>query len=115
MSLLGMEPAMLSEYVEILEKRTVEDEGAGRETQYVGIGVDAWEWVRIQPLSARERRAAQQMDSPAQYRVRMRARSDITCEHRIRWQSVELELTSGPINADERGEYIDFEAAEVRP
>lgn len=112
---LGMDPGMLTEEIEILEKVFADDGQGGRVSQW-NTAVNGGEWARIRPLSARERVSAQQAGAAPQYEITMRYREGMLSDARIRWtrKGVDLEFTSEPINLDERDDYIVFFAARVR-
>lgn len=113
---LGMDPGMLTEEIQVLEKAAAGDGQGGRVSQWNprpgGFG-----WARIRPLSSRERLMGHRSGAAPQYEVTMRHMEDVPLsESRIRWtrKQIDLELTSEPINLDERDEYVVFFAARAR-
>lgn len=116
MSMVGMDPGQLSELVTILEDTgSARDAGGGQGTpNFTALSSNSDEWVRIRRLSAWTRRQAEQLGSPVEVEITMRSRSDIDSRNRLTWGSSTLILVSGPVNLDERGEYITFQAREDR-
>lgn len=113
---LGMDPGMLTEEIEFLEKREAPDGQGGRASQWVPIH-EGFAWARIRRLSASKRTMAMQASAPTTYEVTCRFREGITAEHRLQWRSrnnVTLQVTSEPLNLDERSDYIVFSAVEAK-
>jgi SPP1 family predicted phage head-tail adaptor len=84
-----------------------------------GQPIQTWQevatvWARVEPLKGDERFAAQQIIATAAYRVHIRYRDDVTVLHSIRWNDIDLDITSIS-NADERKRYLALECSVVNP
>lgn len=87
------------------------------ESRVHGDDADTWVnlagvWAEIKPVGGSERFAKGETESDATHRITMRNHLDITPANRIRFGQRIFEVRS-VINADEAGEYLEVEAAEL--
>lgn len=112
-TLQGMDPGMLRERVQLLERVRADDGGMGRQEFWTQLATDPTAWVRIRPLSSSSREHGMQPGAPRRYEVTMRARSDVGAFHGLLWKGQRVLVFAGdPVNADERGQYVTLEARE---
>ena len=84
-----MQPGQLDERVTIQSQVRVADAGGGYAESWQDV---ATVWARVRPLSGRERDMGEQLESPRDYRVTIRRRSDVTTAHRLVWRGAALNV-----------------------
>lgn len=84
-----MDAGQLDQRVTIQSFTQAGDGGGGGPKTWTTI---ATVWAHVRPLSGRERLQADQLESPANYRVTIRRRTDITAAKRILWQGKAMNI-----------------------
>jgi SPP1 family predicted phage head-tail adaptor len=84
----------------------VSDGGGGSTETWSNVAIL---WAKVVPMSGRERLQADQLESPANYRVTIRRRTDITAGKRILWQGKPLNIRFDGFNSP-RDLYMTFDA-----
>lgn len=88
-----MTPGQLDQRVTIQQESRVEDEAGGAVVTWVDV---ATVWAEVKPLTGRERLHGQQLESPIDYRVTIRRRSDITAAMRLVWRGTPMQIRAVP-------------------
>lgn len=86
----------------------------GYTTDAGGGRVETWStvatvWAKVTPMGGQERLHAAQLESPANYRVTIRRRTDISAAKRILWQGKALNIRFDGFN-NPREMYMTFDA-----
>lgn len=101
-----MDPGQLDQRVTLQSVSSTTDAGGGRVETWATV---ATLWANVRPLSGRERLQADQIESPANYRVTIRRRTDITTDKRIVWKGKNLNIRFDGFNSPREG-YMTFDA-----
>lgn len=103
-----MDAGSLDQRVTLQSLSTTTDAGGGRVETWSAVAVL---WAKVTPMSGRERLQADQLESPANYRVTIRRRTDITTKHRFLWQGLPLNIRfDGRNNVRDMYATLDCEA-----
>lgn len=101
-----MDAGKLDQRVTLQSVSSTTDAGGGRVETWATV---ATLWASVRPMSGRERLQADQLESPANYRVTIRRRTDLTTDKRILWKGKPLNIRFDGFNSAREG-YMTFDA-----
>ena len=101
-----MDAGSLDQRVTLQSLGYTTDAGGGRVETWTTV---ATVWAHVRPMSGRERLQADQLESPANYKVTIRRRTDVTAAKRILWQGKALNIRFDGFNSP-RDLYMTFDA-----
>lgn len=101
-----MDAGQLDQRVTIQSFTQAGDGGGGGPKTWTTI---ATVWAKVTPMGGKERLQAAQLESPANYHVTIRRRTDITAAKRILWQGKALNIRFDGFN-NPRELYMTFDA-----
>lgn len=105
-----MQPGELDKRIGFRLKDRTPDGGGGYE---VALTVVADVWAKIVPLSTREKQAAMQAASQAEYEVFIRTRQDIHADMIVIYREVEFEIVDIPL-PDPRQPFMSLKIAKAK-
>jgi SPP1 family predicted phage head-tail adaptor len=94
-----------------IEQKTEVSDGAGGYTEsWISF---ATVWASVEPISGKEYYEAQQTQSEATHKIRIRYRTGILPSMRVNFKGRIFAITSPPINWEERNRELMLECTEV--
>lgn len=105
-----MRAGLMRERVTLLSKSVTRDAIGG---EVITWAEEDEVWADVEQLTGREYFGAQQIESEAEIRFRIRYRTDVTSAWRIEWRDTEYEIVAPPANVKMRNAELEIIARDV--